>query len=75
MLSVTILSLIFALFKANALFDPIHLLILLVLELAIGKFLFKTIKDNEDFSFEKTDSEETGYSLDEKSRKIMIYHI
>ena len=75
MLSVTILSLIFALFKANALFDPTHLLILLVLELAIGKFLFKTIKDNEDFSFEKTDSEETGYSLDEKSRKIMIYHI
>ena len=77
MLSIAILSFIFALFRADVLFEPVHLLILLAVEIIVGEFLFRTISDSEDVNLElsRPEDEFKGYSLDEKSRKVMIYNI
>jgi magnesium-transporting ATPase (P-type) len=76
MLSIAVLSLLFAFLRGDALFEPIHFLILLALEVVVGEFLFNTIKESDEVTFEQTEQDEfKGYSLDEKSRKVMIYNI
>ena len=47
MLSLIFLSLIFALFKGDTLFEPIHYCILLAFEVVISEFLFESIVDLE----------------------------
>ncbi|CAI2381776.1 unnamed protein product [Moneuplotes crassus] len=76
-LSMTILSLVFAICKGDTLFEPVHYMILLALEIGISEFLFTTIVESEEIANEQIDSEDLikGYSLDEKSRKTMMYHI
>ena len=76
-LSLAILSFIFAIFKGDTLFEPIHYLILLGMETGISEFLFSTIVDSEEVANEQMDEDDLikGYSLDEKSRKTMRYQI
>jgi len=76
-LSMVFLSLIFAVAKGDTLFEPVHFIIMLIIEMLVHEFLFKTIVDTDNVYGEQTDSDDMikGYSLDEKSRKIMRYHI
>jgi hypothetical protein len=74
-MSVTLLSLIFAVFRGDTLFEPVHFLIFLCIEIGISEFLYSTIVDSEEVANEQIDSDDLmkGYSLDEKSRKTMRY--
>ena len=67
----------FAIFRGDVLFEPIHLLILLFLEILVGEFLFKTIIDSDENIEEQEPSDESlkGYSLDEKSKRVLKHHI
>jgi P-type Ca2+ transporter type 2C len=94
MLSAVGLNFVFGLVRGDILFEPVHFLILLVIELVVSEFLFKSIVgldenggqiENDNMiraqhqspleSLEDTHSTIKTYSLDEKSRKIMRYHI
>mmetsp|Transcript_22092 Transcript_22092/g.25393 ORF Transcript_22092/g.25393 Transcript_22092/m.25393 type:complete len:109 (+) Transcript_22092:121-447(+) len=48
-----------------------------MIEILVGEFLFKTIIDTDETQNEQGSNEELlkGYSLDERSRKMLVHHI
>lgn len=76
-LIMALLSLLFAIVRGDTLFQPVHYLIMLTLETVLAEYLFKTIIDSDEIPNEQVEEEgmSKGYSLDEKTRNEMRYHI